>query len=62
MDKVLALFRSHGTKLLGLLQGTVATIAGVTGIIPDAHLKYYLLASALLTFWRGWSNTAANNA
>ena len=47
----------HGTKILGFIQGTIAAIAGVTGIIPEAHLKYYMGAIALLTFWRGFINS-----
>ena len=46
----------HGTKTLGFVQGTIAALCGVAGIIPDHHLKYYLGASALLTFWRGFTN------
>lgn len=49
---------SHGTKLIGFAQGTISAIAGVTGIIPEAHLKYYLAASALLTFYRGFFNSS----
>ncbi len=49
--------RKHGTKVLGFLQGTIAAVAGVTGIIPDAHLKYYMAVIALLTFWRGFINS-----
>lgn len=48
---------SHGTKILGFLQGTIAAIAGVTGLIPEAHLKYYMGAIAVMTFWRGFINT-----
>lgn len=54
---VMTFLRDHGTKILGFLQGTIAAIAGVTGIIPDAHLKYYMAAIALLTFWRGFVNS-----
>jgi hypothetical protein len=54
---MLDFLRNHGTKLLGFLQGTIAAVAGVTGIIPDAHLKYYMAAIALLTFWRGYVNS-----
>jgi len=50
------LWRDHGTKVLGFVQGTVAAICGVTGIIPDSQLKYWLAASAVLTFWRGYTN------
>lgn len=54
---LLTFLRNHGTKILGFLQGTIAAIAGVTGIIPDAHLKYYMVAIAVLTFWRGFVNS-----
>lgn len=56
MNTVLAFWRGHGTKLIGFLQGTIAAIAGVSDIIPPQHLKYYLGASAVLTFWRGFLN------
>jgi hypothetical protein len=49
--------KNHGTKLLGAIQGTVAAVAGVTGVIPESHLKYYMAAIALLTFWRGFINS-----
>jgi hypothetical protein len=54
---LLSFLKSHGTKVLGFLQGTIAAIAGVTGVIPDAHLKYYMALIALLTFWRGFVNS-----
>jgi hypothetical protein len=50
-------FESHGTKVLGAIQGTIAAVAGVTGVIPESHLKYYMAAIALLTFWRGFINS-----
>ena len=49
---------SHGTKLIGFAQGTIAALCGVTGVIPEHHLKYYLAGSAVLTFWRGFFNDA----
>jgi hypothetical protein len=52
---------SHGTKILGLLSGTLAAVAGVGGLIPDAHLKYYMGAIAVLTFWRGFINSKEIN-
>lgn len=55
--KIEAYWRNHGTKILGFAQGTIAAVSGVTGIIPAAHLKYWLAASALLTFWRGFVNS-----
>jgi hypothetical protein len=51
----------HGTKILGLVSGTIAAVAGVTDLIPPAHLKYYMGAIALLTFWRGFINTELLN-
>lgn len=57
--KIIEYWRNHGTKLIGLAQGTIAAVCGVTGIIPDAHLKYWLAASAVLTFWRGYVNSNA---
>lgn len=48
---------NHGTKILGFLQGTIAAVCGVTGLIPDAHMKYYMGAIALMTFWRGFINS-----
>jgi hypothetical protein len=50
-------WRSHGTRILGIAQGTIATLCGIAGIIPDTHLKYWLAASALLTFYRGQVNS-----
>jgi hypothetical protein len=43
----------RATRLLGIAQGTVALLASMNGLIPENQLKYYLAASALLTFWRG---------
>jgi hypothetical protein len=58
MRPILDYWHNHGTKMLGFAQGTIAAIAGVSGLIPEAHLKYYLGASALLTFWRGFVNSS----
>jgi hypothetical protein len=52
---------NHGTKILGFASGTIAAIAGVGGLIPDAHLKYYMGAIAVLTFWRGFINSSQGN-
>ncbi len=43
------LWIKYSVKLLGLLQGVVATLAATTGAVPVAHLPYYLGASAVLT-------------
>lgn len=50
---------AHGTKVLGFLSGTIAAVAGVGGLIPEAHLKYYMGAIAVMTFWRGFINSKA---
>ena len=49
----------HGTKILGFISGTIAAVAGVGGLIPEAHLKYYMGAIAVMTFWRGFINSNA---
>jgi hypothetical protein len=49
-------FITHGTRMLGIAQGTVAVISGMNGIIPPEQLKYYLGVSAVLTYWRGQAN------
>jgi hypothetical protein len=49
-------FITHGTRMLGIAQGTVAVIAGMNGVIPADQLKYYLGVSAVLTYWRGQAN------
>lgn len=51
------MWKDHGTKIIGLAQGTIAAVAGITGIIPESHLKYWLAASAVLTVWRGFVNS-----
>lgn len=53
--------KNHGTKALGGLQGTIAAVAA-GGLIPEAHLKYYLTVSGLLTFWRGFINSQGNES
>jgi hypothetical protein len=58
LERLKAAWKNHGTKIIGFAQGTVSAIAGVTGIIPEHHLKYYLAASAVLTFWRGFFNSS----
>jgi hypothetical protein len=58
VSAILAFWRNHGTKVIAFATGTIAAVAGVTGIIPEAHLKYYMAAIAVLTFWRGFFNSA----
>jgi hypothetical protein len=49
---------ANGTKVLGIAQGTVALLATMNGVIPANDVKYWLAASAVLTFWRGFSNSS----
>lgn len=44
-------WKNHGTKVLGgvqMVQGVVAGVMGVMGLIPAAHLPYWALANVLL--------------
>lgn len=52
---------THFTRILGVIQGTLAVLSG-SGVIPVGDLKYYIVATAVLTFWRGQGNadTIAN--
>lgn len=43
----------RATRMLAIAQGTIAVLAGMNGLVPEGQLKYYLAASAILTFWRG---------
>ena len=54
-----AYWQAHGTKILGFLSGTISAVAGVGGLIPEPHLKYYMAAIAVMTFWRGFTNSKA---
>lgn len=47
----------HGTKILGLVSGTIAAVASVSDLIPAAHMKYYMGVIAVMTFWRGYINS-----
>jgi hypothetical protein len=51
----------YGTRALAVAAGTITTLCG-TGIVPAAHMKYYMAALALLTYWRGQSTSNAYNA
>lgn len=57
MKYIWEFWKSHGTKTIGFAQGTIAAVAGISDLIPAHHLKYYLGASAVLTFWRGFFNS-----
>jgi hypothetical protein len=58
VSNVWTFLSANGTKFLGVAQGTVALIAGMSDIIPASDVKYWLAASAVLTFWRGFSNSS----
>lgn len=53
MNTFLLLLHRYGTRALGVAQGTVALLCGMAGVIPASHLKWWLAASAVLTYWRG---------
>jgi len=59
MYQLIELWRTSGTKLLGFLQVTIGVLAASTGIFPEPLLKYLIVASGLLTAWRGYVNSAA---
>lgn len=52
-------WNTSGTRILGFVSGTIAAIAGVGGLIPEAHLKYYMGVISVMTFWRGFINSKA---
>ena len=58
MTVLLNFLNSHLTKILGFSQVTVGVLAVADGIFSDKALKYVLLASGLLTAWRGFINSA----
>ena len=60
MKNIYQFWVGHGTKLIGFVQGTIATLAGITDLIPQHHLKYWMAAIAVLTFWRGYFNSSQN--
>ena len=57
-NAIAGFYKAHGTKLLAFLQGMIATVAGISNLIPDHQLKYWLGASAVLVFFRGFVNSA----
>ena len=59
MNVFLKYLQDNGTKILGIAQGTVALLCGMADVIPESQMKYWLAASAVLTYWRGNVNTAA---
>lgn len=62
MNNLATLWEAHGTKILGTLATIVATALLIDGLIPDAHMKYWLFANALLgggVVKRGFTNTSS---
>jgi hypothetical protein len=59
MNALITFFANNGTRVLGVAQGTVSMLCGFAGLIPESHMKYWLAASAVLTYWRGMGNTQA---
>lgn len=57
LKKIYGWWVSHGTRILGVAQGSVAIIAATAGVIPESQLKWWMLASGLMTFWRGQVNS-----
>ncbi len=59
MNGLAEFWTQHGTKILGTAATFVATALLIDGLIPDAHMKYWLFANALLggaTVKRGFTN------
>lgn len=58
MSALLLYLQNNGTKVLGIAVGTL-TILTSSDVVPAAHLKYYLIAISILTYWRGQANSNA---
>lgn len=67
MNALIAIWREHGTKILGLLvlsKDIIAVALTVEGIIPLALMKWALFANLVLGVLitrRGFVNSARNN-
>lgn len=59
MSAIWTYLQNNGTKILSYLVGTLGIVANTSDIIPQAQLKYWILAIAVLTYWRGTGNTQA---
>ena len=57
MRRIIMAWKKHGTKMIGFAQVTVGVLAVADGIFSEMALKYILLASGLLTAWRGFFNS-----
>lgn len=59
------LWRKHGTKVLGYVQMVLPGLLAIEGLVPPAHLKYWLALGVLLggaTVMRGHENAKVNGA
>lgn len=67
LKQIYDFINGHGTKLLGFAQVTVGALAVAdqqmiaAAFGPDG-LRWIILASGVLTAWRGFINTANQNA
>ncbi len=62
MNATQSFLQEHGTKLIGFLQVTFAALAAadqelLASLFGPNGLKWILLASGLLTTWRGFYNS-----
>lgn len=54
MKQIWQFLCDHFTKILGVAQGVIAAVAGVTGVIPAEQLPKWMAVLAVLTFLRGY--------
>lgn len=62
LEYLIAHWREHGTKLLGVATLVVSSALSVPDLISPERIKYWLFANALLgglTVKRGFTNTKA---
>ena len=55
--RVLAFLWENRTRAFGVLQGLIATLAGMTDILEPDQVKWLLAANALLTYALGQFNS-----
>lgn len=61
MEKLIALWDAHGTKVLGTAATIVASLITVPGLIPEPHMKWWSAMNIVLgalTVRRGYTNSA----
>lgn len=60
MNKLIKLYKGHGTKILGYAQMVVPAVMVIPDLIPDSQMKWWSLAALLLggaTVQRGYTNS-----